>query len=138
MASLNARFIAGAVAALCLALLVTASKLDPDTHGHGTHEQLGLTPCAWPVLFDLPCPACGMTTACAHAADLEFASAFATQPMGAMVAIAAAVTFWIALHTAFTGSRSLTAFASVFAGKGAIVLIGGLIAAWVYKIVTWT
>jgi len=31
MASLNARFIAGAVAALCLALLVTASKLDPDT-----------------------------------------------------------------------------------------------------------
>ena len=44
------------------ALLGVAVWLTPDRHGHGTHQQLGLPPCTFYVLFGRPCPACGMTT----------------------------------------------------------------------------
>jgi hypothetical protein len=52
-----------ALAATLAALLVTAARLVPDERGHGTHEQLGLPPCTFSVIFHHPCPACGMTTA---------------------------------------------------------------------------
>jgi hypothetical protein len=44
------------------ALLATARCLHPACSGHGTHEQLGLPPCTFSVIFGIPCPACGMTT----------------------------------------------------------------------------
>ena len=43
-------------------LLVTGRTLTPDDRGHGTHEQLGLPPCTFYLIFKRPCPACGMTT----------------------------------------------------------------------------
>ena len=45
-----------------LALLVTAGTLTPDEQGFGTHQQLGLPPCTFYLVFKRPCPACGMTT----------------------------------------------------------------------------
>jgi hypothetical protein len=49
-----------------LAPLVVARCLVPDPRGLGTHQQLGLPPCTFRVLFGRPCPACGMTTAWAN------------------------------------------------------------------------
>jgi hypothetical protein len=49
-----------------LGLLAIAAMLKPSPLGHGTHEQLGLPPCTFWVLFGRPCPTCGMTTAWAH------------------------------------------------------------------------
>ena len=46
-----------------LALLAVARTVEPDRRGFGTHRQLGLPPCTFRVLFDRPCPSCGMTTA---------------------------------------------------------------------------
>ena len=43
-----------------------ARCLVPDPRGLGTHQQLGLPPCTFRVLFGRPCPACGMTTAWAN------------------------------------------------------------------------
>jgi hypothetical protein len=43
-------------------LLATARCLRPDSAGHGTHEQLGLPPCTFYLIFGRPCPSCGMTT----------------------------------------------------------------------------
>ncbi len=46
-----------------LTLLLMAMWLQPDPRGFGTHRQLGLPPCTFKVLFDIPCPSCGGTTA---------------------------------------------------------------------------
>jgi hypothetical protein len=49
-----------------LGLLAIAAVLKPSPSGYGTHEQLGLPPCTFSVLFGRPCPTCGMTTAWAY------------------------------------------------------------------------
>lgn len=53
-------------ALVVLSLLATAASLRPDPRGQGTHEQLGLPPCTFRVLFGKRCPSCGMTTAWAY------------------------------------------------------------------------
>lgn len=45
-----------------------ARWLEPDPLGHGTHQQLGLPPCSFMVLYGRRCPSCGMTTSWAHLA----------------------------------------------------------------------
>lgn len=45
-----------------LGLLATTRWLSPDSRGLGTHEQLGLPPCGFYLLYGFPCPSCGMTT----------------------------------------------------------------------------
>ncbi|MEQ9616880.1 MAG: DUF2752 domain-containing protein [Phycisphaerales bacterium] len=137
MERVKERLISGATAAGCLALLVVAARMEASPEGHGTHEQLGLPACAWPGLFDAPCPTCGMTTAFAHSADLRFGAAFLTQPMGAILAVVTAVVFWLALHSALTGSRALSASGRALSGKGTAVAIGLLLGSWVFKIATW-
>lgn len=39
-----------------------AACLEPDHRGYGTHQQLGLPPCSFRMLLNLPCPSCGGTT----------------------------------------------------------------------------
>lgn len=56
------RWFAAITGIATLALLITATQLTPDPNGMGTHQQLGLPPCSSVALFDVPCPACGMTT----------------------------------------------------------------------------
>jgi hypothetical protein len=36
--------------------------LTPSPDGHGTHQQLGLSPCPSALFFNRPCPGCGLTT----------------------------------------------------------------------------
>ncbi len=128
---------AGFICAGSLGVLVVASILDAAPEGHGTHEQLGLTPCAWPLMFGAPCPTCGMTTAFAHAADGDGLGALWTQPFGAGLALMAAAAFWGAGHVAVTGSRvGRVALAAVTPRLiGIAALLAG--AAWVFKLMTW-
>lgn len=74
---------------LCLGLLVTARILSPASEGLGTHQQLGLPPCTSIVLFDAPCPACGMTTSWALLTRGEFLAAVNVNAGGAMLALIA-------------------------------------------------
>jgi len=46
--------------------LGAASLLEPDQRGYGTHQQLGLPPCTFVVLFGRRCPTCGGTTSWAY------------------------------------------------------------------------
>lgn len=39
-----------------------AAMLEPNPRGYGTHQGLGLPPCTFRVLLEIPCPSCGMTT----------------------------------------------------------------------------
>ncbi|WP_417851554.1 DUF2752 domain-containing protein [Thalassoglobus sp.] len=44
----------------------TASTVDPDPRGFGTHQQFGFPPCSFRVFIGVPCPSCGGTTSVAY------------------------------------------------------------------------
>ncbi len=68
-------------------LLVVAAKLQPSPSGLGTHQQLGLPPCTMRVVFELRCPACGMTTAWAHFVRGQWRSSIRVNLGGFLLAI---------------------------------------------------
>ena len=55
----------------------------PDSRGHGTHEQFGMSKCGFVVHYGKPCPTCGVTTAGAHLVRLHVFQSIKTQPFGA-------------------------------------------------------
>ena len=94
--------VAGAV------LLLTARWLSPDQRGMGTHEQLGLAPCAFSVWTGWRCPSCGMTTAWAHAVRGELTAALQANAGGTLLC-------------GFVAVGSVWAAASSLAGRWMIV-----------------
>lgn len=74
-----------------IGLLITAAQLQPDSRGLGTHQQLGLPPCTFQVLFRMRCPACGMTTAWAHFTHGQLAAALEASVGGTLLAVLALV-----------------------------------------------
>lgn len=125
------------MAAAALAPLVVGATLSPDPAGHGTHTQLGLPPCGWVVAYGKPCPTCGMTTAFTHAAHGRLDLAFVAQPAGTVLAVLAAVLFWIGLHTAVTGSRVAPKMVAGIRGRHAIGLVMLVLAGWGYMMLTF-
>ena len=125
----------GALALASLALLCVAAWLTPSGAGLGTHEQLGLPRCGWITGADLPCPTCGMTTSFSHAADGNLLSSFRAQPMGALLALATAITVVAAGWSAVSGSRLAPFTASLFTPKIGWALLVIFIAAWIWKII---
>ncbi len=80
--------LAGAAAVLVVGLALAAS-VEPDHRGYGTHERLGFGPCTFRVLFNRPCPSCGMTTAWACAAQGRLPGALRANVAGAVLVLAA-------------------------------------------------
>lgn len=101
--SLIERAMAFCIGVCCLGVLCIAAWLRPNHDGIGTHRQLGLAACSFKIRTDLPCPSCGYTTAFAYFAHGNPVASFYTQPMGALLALACAVTVWIGFHIAITG-----------------------------------
>jgi hypothetical protein len=66
-------------------LLVTAFLLQPSSQGYGTHQQLGLPPCTFVVLYGRRCPACGMTTSWSHLVRGQLPSALAANVGGTLL-----------------------------------------------------
>jgi len=66
---------------------ILASALEPDKRGHGTHQQLGLPPCTFRVLFGRRCPSCGMTTAWAHLARGQLVPALQANVGGTLLGL---------------------------------------------------
>jgi hypothetical protein len=62
------------------AVFVTASLVDPDPAGHGTHLRLGLGQCTVLSLTGWPCPMCGATTTFSLMAHLRPLDALVNQP----------------------------------------------------------
>jgi hypothetical protein len=78
-----------------------------------------------------------MTTAFAHAANGNLLAALATQPIGALMAVATAIAFLTGGFVAATGSPVAAIFGRLW-GRGAAWGLGiGVTAAWVYKILTY-
>ncbi|HWB52592.1 MAG TPA: DUF2752 domain-containing protein [Tepidisphaeraceae bacterium] len=136
--SVMGRLVAGGVSLGCLTVLCIARLLVPDPAGLATHMELGLQPCAFLVRTGIPCPTCGMTTSfCWFAHGNLLASAY-IQPMGCILAVLCAATFWVGLYIAFTGRpvhrllRRLNPLYSV------IVLLVFAAVAWAWKIFIYT
>lgn len=131
------------IAACCLAVLSIAAWLTPSPAGFGTHEQLrlrsgvGLQTCTWLALTGKPCMTCGMTTSFAHAANGDLIASFKAQPMGMILAVVTSMMFWICGHIAAYGSNLGSAVAGLMGRRTLWTMLGLLIAAWVYKVLTW-
>ncbi len=121
------------LALACLALLIIASRLHASPNGHGTHMQMGLPPCGWVQAWGKPCMTCGMTTAFTAAAHASPLAAFKAQPMGAVLALGAAITVWMGLYSAATGSMIVPALVRVGGWRLVWGLVAGLLLAWAYK-----
>lgn len=65
-----------------LGVTAFAVYLTPSPDGHGTHTQLGLSPCASASLLNRPCPGCGLTTSFTATVHGEFLTAFRAHAMG--------------------------------------------------------
>ena len=75
--------------------------LRPSADGHGTHQQLGLPPCPCVLIFNRPCPGCGLTTSFTALLHGRFRDAFRAHWFGPFLyliftatAIAACVARW--------------------------------------------
>jgi hypothetical protein len=136
--SATGRRLIGAATAICVAaILGLAAWLEPSPEGLGTHSQLAMPPCGWILMADVPCPTCGMTTAFAYAADGNFIGALWAQPMGAVLALAAAMALVVGVYTAVTGSRVAVLFTRLWSRRAAWALGLGLGGAWIYKIIIY-
>jgi hypothetical protein len=62
--------------------VAVALVMRPSHAGHGTHQQLGLPPCASVLFFGRPCPGCGMTTSWTATIHGQLGLAFHAHPLG--------------------------------------------------------
>lgn len=62
--------------------VVGALILHQDKHLHGTHTQLGLPKCYSVVLWDRPCPGCGLTTSWTSILHGDWHTAFTANAFG--------------------------------------------------------
>lgn len=95
------RWLLGLTAAALAMGLAAARWVEPDRRGFGTHERMGLAPCTFRIVFNRPCPSCGMTTAWARAARGQLGRALRANAGGALLAVAAILAVpWLAVSAA--------------------------------------
>jgi hypothetical protein len=112
---------------------IVAAVLKPSPHGHGTHQQLGMAPCPSVLLFDRPCPGCGMTTSWTALVHGDLAGALHAHALGPITYLAFTLTA-IAVIVAYARgqrlrtdtrafNRGLVAFAVVYLGYGVVRML---------------
>ena len=132
----RARLIALVVLAGCVTVLSAAVFLHPDASGVGTHEQLGLAPCAAIVMFGVPCPTCGMTTAFSHTVRGELWSAFTAHPAGLLLALATVAATGLSLGVVVTGKVWRLNWYRIPPTRITVAVLMIVLGGWAYKIVT--
>ena len=135
--SLSQRIALVVSASVLLAMLVTARTLTPDERGHGTHQQRGLPPCTFYVIFQRPCPACGMTTSWAWLLRGEVGRALAANAGGTLLACLSVVgAAWLlvsALRGRWFGGRPGDWTLAGIAGVVSLVTAGQ----WIWRLLTF-
>ncbi|MCA9536181.1 MAG: DUF2752 domain-containing protein [Myxococcales bacterium] len=117
-----------------LAVVITATRLTPDTSGMGTHQQLGLPPCGFLVVTGIPCPGCGLTTSFAHMVRLQFTGAAHANPFGVMLFLVTFFTIPIAAHGLYRGTPVLDTLERLHAEKWAILLSVTSLLVWTIRV----
>jgi hypothetical protein len=122
----------GAVLAI-VGLVLLGLLLEPDPRGYGTHEKLGMRPCMPMVLWNVPCPGCGVTTSVTHAMNGDLLGSLRVQPFGLVVLLVVLLSFGWALVGQFRG-RDLWNELRALRWSRWMTVLGVLMAlAWVYK-----
>jgi hypothetical protein len=117
------RWLLATLAAALSALLLIAAYLQPDPQHYGTHEQLGLPPCAFQYLFGTPCPTCGMTTSWAHLIRGEILNSFRVNAGGAILAVLAIAAIpWLVIAAIRGRAFAWTPRGNVVAWTGVVLL----------------
>jgi hypothetical protein len=132
--SVAARLLALGISLACLGVLGFALRIEPSPSGIGSHRELGLQPCAFERRTGLPCITCGMTTSFAHFARGHLLASFYVQPMGMLLALLTAMTFWAALYVALSGRPAYQLFAFLPTRYYLFPLCSLTVLAWVWKI----
>ncbi|MFN7018691.1 MAG: DUF2752 domain-containing protein [Fimbriimonadales bacterium] len=104
--------------------------LTPNPAGHGTHQQLGLPPCAIYLLTERPCPSCGLTTSVSAILHGQFALAWRANPIGYLIVAVAAVVgvnSCLALATGRTLRIDFNRFHLILLGLLSVWLIHGVV-----------
>lgn len=83
----NQRMSACVLGCALIGLLLVAAWLKPSSTGQGTHQQLGLPPCTFVMLFNIPCPTCGMTTSWSHFMRGNIVASWNANPGGLCLAV---------------------------------------------------
>jgi len=109
---------------------IVGAALHPDPSGHGTHTQLGLPPCPSVILFNRPCPGCGLTTSFTAFIHGDWAFAFHAHPFGPIMYLGMTVCAFLCLYGWIKGlrldgggptfNRVLTVFMVLFFGFGIV------------------
>ncbi len=81
-----------------LCVTAVALYLTPNASGHGTHQALGMPPCPSVLVFDRPCPGCGLTTSWTSLVHGNFALAFRAHPLGPATYLLFTLGAWAALY----------------------------------------
>ena len=115
-------------------LLVLACFVAPDPRGYGTHEKLGLPPCAMMKWFGVPCPGCGVTTSVTLATHARFLDAARTQPFGLVVALAIPLAAIWAVVGHLRGRDLYRDLNAVRPGPWLWWIGGALALSWFYKL----
>jgi hypothetical protein len=123
------------LAASCT-LLLLGLYLHPNPSGYGTHKQLGLPACGFLNFNRIPCATCGWTTAFTHAVHGELIRAFATQPAGALFAVAVAALAIVSGYDLAMGAPMALFWRWLWRPRHLLLLGAIVLAAWLYKIIT--
>lgn len=117
------------------AAIVTALLLQvaPDARGYGTHEQLGMPACGWPIHYGVPCPTCGVTTAAAYLVHLQPWQALITQPFGAALAAVGLYVAALAAHDLFRCRAFLVRVYGLQLGRWLFGFAALFLASWGYR-----
>lgn len=123
----------GALVTLAL-LLGFALLLEPDERGFGTHEKLGLRPCAPMRYWNVPCPGCGVTTSVTLASKGRLVDSFVNQPFGLLTfLLMGAFVVWAPLGH-LRGRDLWRDVQAIRLGRWGALLGAVVVAAWAYKI----
>lgn len=116
-----------------LAVTLIGACLSPSRAGHGTHEELGLPPCGFVLLFDRPCPGCGLTTSWTAFIHGHFAEAFHAHLLGPIMYVLFGISAFLSLYGYIKGAkfctdtrefnRAMSVFIAVFLIFGAARMI---------------
>ncbi|QDV38654.1 DUF2752 domain-containing protein [Tautonia plasticadhaerens] len=120
-------------AAALLAALGVARTLEPDPRGFGTHERLGLPPCASRLRTGVGCPTCGMTTSWALATRGRPRESWRASPAGCLLAPGSGLlAAWMACSAASGRPRPFRTASGPMAGAVVVASASGL-AAWILR-----
>ncbi len=121
------RITAVAMTLLPITALAVAGRLEPDSRGLGTHQQLGLPPCSMRALLGIRCPSCGMTTSWAYFTRGQWQRSFQTNAGGFLLAFYAIYIARLSLAVARSGSlpsnRSIRKLTYVTVAIGTVTVI---------------